>query len=123
VRLTAARACVTVPHMKLLIISAFLSLAACGGSSPAATSDTSPKKAAGIANPASEYCAEIGGELEIREGEGGQAGVCKKDGAECDEWALFRGECPEMAPGKPDESATTPADGEGDEAAGTDASE
>jgi putative hemolysin len=52
----------------------------------------------GIANPASVFCEEQGGTVEIRTGEdGGQYGVCVfDDGTECDEWALFRGEC---APG------------------------
>ena len=51
-----------------------------------------------LANPASVYCGEQGGQLEIREHEdGGQYGVCIfDDGSECEEWAYFRGEC---APG------------------------
>lgn len=46
-----------------------------------------------IANPASVNCIELGGELEIRENELGQYGVCIKSGKECEEWKLFRGEC------------------------------
>jgi putative hemolysin len=48
-----------------------------------------------IANPASQYCVDQGGDLQIREHEdGGQYGVCVfDDGSECDEWAFFRGEC------------------------------
>lgn len=47
-----------------------------------------------IANPASSYCIKNGGELEIRtDTDGGQYGVCKKNGVECDEWKFFRGEC------------------------------
>lgn len=43
------------------------------------------------ANPASVYCVEQGGILEIREGGAGQYGVCvMPDGAECDEWEFFR---------------------------------
>lgn len=50
-----------------------------------------------LANPASVYCEEQGGTVELREGEGGTAGYCVfEDGSECDEWAYFRGEC---APG------------------------
>ena len=50
---------------------------------------------AGIANPASTYCAEQGGTSEIRTAEdGSQSGVCSfPDGSECEEWAFFRGEC------------------------------
>lgn len=49
----------------------------------------------GLANPASVYCQEQGGTLEIRTGaDGGQYGVCVfADGSECEEWAFFRGEC------------------------------
>ncbi len=48
-----------------------------------------------IANPASTYCLEQGGMLDIREDEeGNQYGVCVfDDGSECDEWAFYRGEC------------------------------
>jgi putative hemolysin len=49
---------------------------------------------AGMANPASEYCVQQGGELEIRDEEGGQVGYCLfPDGSECEEWAFMRGEC------------------------------
>jgi putative hemolysin len=48
-----------------------------------------------IANPASTYCIENKGELEIRKDEdGGEYGVCVfGNGKECEEWAFFRGEC------------------------------
>ncbi len=50
---------------------------------------------AGAPNPASVYCEEQGGTLEIREDEdGNQYGVCVfDDGSECEEWAFYRGEC------------------------------
>lgn len=48
-----------------------------------------------IANPASTYCVENGGELEMRKDEdGGEYGVCVfKNGKECEEWDFFRKEC------------------------------
>jgi len=47
-----------------------------------------------LANPASVYCEEQGGKLEIIETAEGQSGICKfDDRSECDEWAFFRGEC------------------------------
>lgn len=48
-----------------------------------------------LANPASVYCEENGGKVEIREDEsGGQVGYCVfPDGSECEEWAYMRGEC------------------------------
>lgn len=50
---------------------------------------------AGLPNPASVYCEENGGTLEIREDQtGGQVGYCLfEDGTECEEWAYYRGEC------------------------------
>lgn len=48
-----------------------------------------------LPNPASVYCEEQGGTVEIRtDADGNQYGVCVfADGTECDEWAFFRGEC------------------------------
>jgi putative hemolysin len=53
------------------------------------------KASADMPNPASAYCADQGGKLEIRKNAaGGEAGVCVfPDGSECDEWAFFRNEC------------------------------
>jgi putative hemolysin len=49
---------------------------------------------AGIANPASVYCEEQGGTIDMRTNDAGAYGVCVfDDGSECDEWAFFRGEC------------------------------
>lgn len=49
-----------------------------------------------IANPASVYCEEQGGTLRIETEEAGQYGICTlADGTECEEWAYYRGECPE----------------------------
>ncbi|MEM4703048.1 MAG: DUF333 domain-containing protein [Candidatus Pacearchaeota archaeon] len=47
-----------------------------------------------IPNPASVYCIEHNGTLEIRENEQGQYGVCIfPDGSECEEWSYYQGEC------------------------------
>ena len=48
-----------------------------------------------IANPASVFCIEKGGKLEIRTAsDGSQSGYCIfSSGKECEEWAYFRGEC------------------------------
>jgi len=49
-----------------------------------------------LANPASVYCEEQGGTLRMEENEAGQTGICiLPDETECEEWAYFRGECPE----------------------------
>jgi hypothetical protein len=54
-----------------------------------------PADNAQIANPASVYCEQQGGKLEIRtDANGGQYGVCTlKSGMECEEWTYYRGEC------------------------------
>ena len=47
-----------------------------------------------LANPASTYCIEHNGKLDIKDSSGGQYGVCTFDnGSSCEEWAYFRGEC------------------------------
>jgi putative hemolysin len=57
--------------------------------------DTMNSAEVGLPNPASVYCEEQGGRLEIRTAaDGSQYGVCIfADGSECDEWAFYRGEC------------------------------
>jgi putative hemolysin len=59
------------------------------------SSSSSITSSAGIANPASEYCVEQGGTLQIREDvNGGQYGVCiLPSGTECEEWAFYNGNC------------------------------
>lgn len=57
----------------------------------------SAQKSAGqIANPASENCVKKGGRLVIHKRvDGGEYGVCVfEDNRQCEEWAMFRGECP-----------------------------
>lgn len=47
-----------------------------------------------IANPASTFCIENGGTLEIVNEADGQVGICTlSNGIKCEEWAYFRGEC------------------------------
>ena len=49
-----------------------------------------------LANPASQRCVASGGSLQIEQRpDGGQFGVCVfEENRQCEEWALFRGECP-----------------------------
>jgi putative hemolysin len=64
----------------------------------AACGDDDQQEQSGLPNPASVFCEEQGGTLEIREEAGGQVGYCAfDDGSECEEWAFYRGEC---APGE-----------------------
>ena len=73
----------------VLLLSAMVGLA---GSAPALAQAPPPQ----LANPASQNCAAKGGTLRIeRRPDGGQYGVCIfVDNYQCEEWALFRGECP-----------------------------
>ena len=56
---------------------------------------SSDQEKAGLPNPASVYCEEQGGTVDIRtDADGGQIGMCIfADGSECEEWAFYRGTC------------------------------
>ena len=69
----------------LIMMMGLMILAACA-----------PEPAANeVANPASVFCEQNGGKLELRQdASGGTVGICVfPDGSECDEWAFFRKEC------------------------------
>ncbi len=68
----------------------------CNQSAAASTTNTITPPRVGIPNPASVNCIKQGGRLELRSSaNGGSYGVCLfSGGRECEEWALFRGECP-----------------------------
>ncbi len=75
--------------LTLFIVIIVLSLVAC---TPRKVTST-PKAA--LPNPASVYCEEHGGKVDIHtDASGAQAGVCVfPNGSECDEWAYYRNEC------------------------------
>lgn len=77
---------------KIVIIGCLVLLTGCMNT---ATEQIKGEEDVGLPNPASVYCEDQGGTLEIRtDADGGQYGICIfNDGSECDEWALFRGEC------------------------------
>ncbi|HWQ83950.1 MAG TPA: DUF333 domain-containing protein [Anaerolineales bacterium] len=87
---------ITIYYMLLLV------LAACS------SAQTSPTEETNLPTPASVFCEENSGVLEIRQDtDGNQSGVCIfKDGSECEEWAFYRGEC---APGEAKTTPTAPA--------------
>jgi putative hemolysin len=63
--------------------------AACTPTTPSSTPQQN------MANPASAYCEQNGGKLELRPDDTGSvSGLCHfPDGSACDEWTYFRGEC------------------------------
>lgn len=74
-------------------------------STSCSTTQVSPTPQTNMPNPASVYCEQNGGKLDLRQdASGGVAGTCVfPDGSECDEWAYFRREC------KPGDSPVNPA--------------
>ncbi|RIA00103.1 DUF333 domain-containing protein [Cereibacter sphaeroides] len=69
----------------------FLALPACGGSDPAPVAAPGDLHRSGMANPASVYCGQRGGRLEIRSEGAGQTGYCHlPDGRILEEWELYR---------------------------------
>jgi uncharacterized protein len=65
--------------VKSLLAAALLTLAA------------GAPQASALGNPASAYCASVGGRLEIRKESKGETGYCHlPDGRVVEEWQLFR---------------------------------
>ncbi|NMV36376.1 putative hemolysin [Ralstonia insidiosa] len=62
---------------------------------PAGTATEPPRSNVGMANPASEYCLQRGGQLEFStRANGTEVGTCVSPGGdECEEWAFLRGSC------------------------------
>jgi putative hemolysin len=86
----------------IVALSLMLAVAGCGPElAPAPVQPvTEPSAARGlvqIANPASQNCLEKGGRrMAESRPDGGEFGVCYfEDNHQCEEWALFRGECPQ----------------------------
>lgn len=75
----------------LPLLLATTALAACG-------SDTGPPdttRDVGLANPASVYCVQQGGTVEIVDEADGQVGYCTlPDGTRIEEWEYFRSQNP-----------------------------
>jgi len=95
----------------VVVIAAIIPFAAaCGGSdSPSTTEPTSDSDdSSQIANPASEFCIEQGGTLEIVDEADGQVGYCTlPDGTRVEEWEYYRSQNPDME----DSGSELPGDG------------
>ncbi len=74
------------------------------GSAPPQDTNGTPggsdsNESGGLANPASEFCLENNGTISMGESLAGQHGICTfGNGAKCEEWAFFRGECSKDLP-------------------------
>ncbi len=90
----------TSPLLIGLIIGA--SLIGCGEKTEPATNaqaETKTEAKAQIANPASKYCASLGGISEIQRTAEGEHGMCTlPNGEQIEEWALFRRDHPQEKP-------------------------
>jgi putative hemolysin len=78
-------------HSFFLVVAilVLLALTACPKVQP------TPTPTADLANPASVFCGQNGGSLDMRpDSTGNVDGICVfADGSECDEWSYFRAEC------------------------------
>jgi dipeptidyl-peptidase-4 len=91
-------------RMTLILSLATPLLAGCGALPGRSAEEEVTSQAPALPNPASQYCAEQGYELEMRQETEGTVGYCLfPDGSECEEWAFYRGEC---GPGGEAEAAT-----------------
>jgi putative hemolysin len=79
-------------RLTLIPMLVFLSILIITACTPKPTEQPS----VGLPNPASQNCEKVGGVLTIEKaGNGGEFGVCTfDDNRQCEEWALFRGDCP-----------------------------
>jgi hypothetical protein len=98
-------------NISIAVTLGLVVLSACSTQTPQPVTATATQDTTNMANPASVYCQEQGGKIEIRAAQdGSQYGVCVfKDDSECEEWAYYRGEC---KPGDMDVApppTTTPA--------------
>ena len=72
----------------LTVSAVVVGMAACGGDG--ASDDDGDDPSTQIANPASVFCVEQGGEVEIVDETDGQVGYCNlPDGTRIEEWAYF----------------------------------
>jgi putative hemolysin len=78
------------------IMLGMLVVAVLVGACASPAQQATPTPQAQIANPASVNCTKLGGTLSIKtRPDGGQYGVCYfEDNRQCEEWALFHGDCP-----------------------------
>lgn len=78
------------PRVALLLLA--LTLTGCGGGGASNRAEAPGSRWAGANTPAARYCAEMGGRLELRAEQAGEAGYCHlPDGTTVEEWKLHQG--------------------------------
>jgi len=80
--------------MKIIVRTFLIAIIAASCSQGSAPSDsiapTTSDSVVGLANPASQYCVEQGGQLNLVDETAGQVGYCTlPDGTRIEEWELF----------------------------------
>lgn len=83
--------------MRLPVTVVAIAIVVLGASCADDDDDTPPATttAAGLANPASEFCVSQGGEVEIVTEADGEVGYCNlPDGTRVEEWEYFRAHAP-----------------------------
>lgn len=79
-----------------VVVFAYLYFFPPAGFAPQTAQQPAPTSTTTLANPASENCLKLGGQLFTdKRGDGGEYTLCQfEDNRACEEWALFRNECP-----------------------------
>ena len=83
-----------------VLLIGLLGLTACAGVGPVTPTAVPVAPGVGLANPASAFCVEKGGRVNIvSDATGAQTGMCVfPDGRQCEEWAFYRGQCTPALP-------------------------
>jgi putative hemolysin len=92
-----------------IVVGSCMAVPTSAPSTPVAATTSAP--AVGMANPASVFCKEQGGQLRVvKDAKGNEYGMCIfPDGSQCEEWAFYRKEC---KPGQPLATPSSPATAE-----------
>lgn len=79
---------------KIFFLLIMVLLTGCVTQKPTASQNQN-KELVNLPNPASQYCEQQGGRLDIRsDANGNQIGICVfENNSECEEWSYYRGEC------------------------------
>ncbi|MEL0089948.1 MAG: DUF333 domain-containing protein [Rhodospirillales bacterium] len=80
----------------IVILSSLMALTSCTSERPSRSLEPAKTAPLRLANPASTYCLEKGGQLFLEQDkDGARHGICIfEDNRQCEEWALFRDSCP-----------------------------